>query len=92
MSQFNPTTKTQAAISDAVQAASAAGNPDVRPGHFLVALLEQKDGIARPLLQAVGVDPQLVLTQAEALVKGYPRASGSGMAGQWVPGRAGVTL
>ena len=80
MSQFNPTTKTQAAISDAVQAASAAGNPDVRPGHFLVALLEQKDGIARPLLQAVGVDPQLVLTQAEALVKGYPRASGSGMA------------
>src|SRR5699024_5822967 len=80
MSQFNPTTKTQAALSAAVQAASAAGNPDVRPGHLLVALLEQEDGIARPLLQACGVDPQLVATQAGELVSGYPKASGSGMA------------
>ncbi|MFL0577750.1 ATP-dependent chaperone ClpB [Dietzia sp. 179-F 9C3 NHS] len=80
MSQFNPTTKTQAALSAAVQAASAAGNPDVRPGHLLVALLEQQDGIARPLFQACGVDPQLVLAQAKDLVAGYPKASGSGMA------------
>ena len=80
MSQFNPTTKTQAALSAAVQAASAAGNPDVRPGHLLVALLEQQDGIATPLLQACGVDPQLALTQAKELVGGYPKASGSGLA------------
>src|SRR5690625_3509849 len=80
MSQFNPTTKTQAALSAAVQAASAAGNPDVRPGHILVALLEQQDGIAAPLLTAAGVDPQLVLTQAKELVAGYPKASGSGLA------------
>ena len=80
MSQFNPTTKTQAALSAAVQAASAAGNPDVRPGHLLVALLEQQDGIAGPLLKACGVDPQLALNQATELVGGYPRASGSGMA------------
>ncbi|AWH93162.1 ATP-dependent chaperone ClpB [Dietzia lutea] len=80
MSQFNPTTKTQAALSAAVQSASAAGNPDVRPGHLLVALLEQQGGIATPLLQACGVDPQLALTQAKALVGGYPKASGSGMA------------
>ncbi|UVE96674.1 ATP-dependent chaperone ClpB [Dietzia sp. B32] len=80
MSQFNPTTKTQAALSAAVQAASAAGNPDVRPGHLLVALLEQRDGIAGPLLQACGVDPQLAMTQAKGLVGGYPKASGSGLA------------
>ena len=80
MSQFNPTTKTQAALSAAVQAASAAGNPDVRPGHILVALLEQQDGIATPLLTACGVDPQLALTQAKELVSGYPKASGSGLA------------
>ncbi|MGX1767767.1 ATP-dependent chaperone ClpB [Dietzia sp. NPDC055343] len=80
MSQFNPTTKTQAALSAAVQSASAAGNPDVRPGHLLVALLEQQDGIAGPLLQACGIDPQLALTQAKELVAGYPKASGSGMA------------
>ena len=80
MSQFNPTTKTQAALSAAVQSASAAGNPDVRPGHLLVALLEQQDGIAGPLLQACGVDPQFALAQATDLVNGYPKASGSGMA------------
>src|SRR5699024_1673122 len=80
MSQFNPTTKTQAALSAAVQAASAAGNPDVRPGHLLVTLLGQEYGIARPLLRACGVDPQLVATQAGELVSGYPKASGSGMA------------
>jgi len=80
MSQFNPTTKTQAALSAAVQSASAAGNPDVRPGHLLVTLLEQEDGIAAPLLQACGVDPALVRTRATELVRGYPSASGSGMA------------
>ncbi|AWH96583.1 ATP-dependent chaperone ClpB [Dietzia psychralcaliphila] len=80
MSQFNPTTKTQAALSAAVQSASAAGNPDVRPGHLLVALLEQQDGIATPLLQACGVDPQLALTQAKSLTASYPSASGSGLA------------
>jgi ABC-type transport system involved in cytochrome bd biosynthesis fused ATPase/permease subunit len=36
---FNPTTKTQAALSSALQAASAAGNPEIRPAHLLTALL-----------------------------------------------------
>ena len=57
MDSFNPTTKTQQAISAAVQAASLAGNPDVGPTHLLGALLAQGDGIAAPLLAAVGADP-----------------------------------
>ena len=40
MDSFTPTTKTQQALSAAVQAAAAAGNPDVRPAHILVALLD----------------------------------------------------
>ncbi|MBH0778884.1 Clp protease N-terminal domain-containing protein, partial [Nocardia bovistercoris] len=51
------TTKTQAALTSAVQAASVAGNPEVRPAHLLVALLDQTDGVAGPLLEAVGTDP-----------------------------------
>ena len=31
MDSFNPTTKTQAALTSALQAASAAGNPEIRP-------------------------------------------------------------
>ena len=46
MDSFNPTTKTQAALTAALQAASAAGNPEIRPAHLLMALLTQTDGIA----------------------------------------------
>ena len=38
MDSFNPTTKTQAALTAALQAASAAGNPEIRPAHLLMAL------------------------------------------------------
>ncbi|WP_439030080.1 ATP-dependent chaperone ClpB [Gordonia terrae] len=77
MDSFTPTTKTQQALSSAVQAAASAGNPDVRPAHILVALLDQSDGIASPLLKAVGVDPSSVRAQAQALVDRMPTVSGA---------------
>ncbi|MGB7239667.1 MAG: ATP-dependent chaperone ClpB [Rhodococcus sp. (in: high G+C Gram-positive bacteria)] len=77
MDSFTPTTKTQAALSAALQAASAAGNPDIRPAHLLVALLDQTDGIASPLLKAVGVDPAAVRGEAQTLVDRLPSATGS---------------
>ena len=64
MSSFNPTTKTQEALQQALQTASANGNPDIRPAHLLAAILEQKDGIAAPVLKATGVDPETVLKEA----------------------------
>ena len=54
MDSFNPTTKTQAALTSALQAATAAGNPEIRLANLLIALLTQNDGIAAPLLEAVG--------------------------------------
>jgi ATP-dependent Clp protease ATP-binding subunit ClpB len=45
---FNPTTKTQAALTAALQAASAAGNPEIRPAHLLLALLTQAAAHGRP--------------------------------------------
>ena len=77
---FTPTTKTNEALQAALKSASAAGNPDIRPGHLLVALLEQEDGIAAPLLTAAGVEPKGALTRARELVAGYPTAQGSNMA------------
>ena len=77
---FTPTTKTNEALQAALKSASAAGNPDIRPGHLLVALLEQPDGIAGPLLTAAGVEPTGALARARALVAGYPSAQGSNMA------------
>ncbi|QIS16367.1 ATP-dependent chaperone ClpB [Nocardia arthritidis] len=77
MDSFNPTTKTQAALTAALQAASAAGNPEIRPAHLLVALLDQTDGIAAPLLKAVGVDPATVRREAQDIVDRLPRATGA---------------
>ncbi|GAB0102499.1 ATP-dependent chaperone ClpB [Nocardia sp. JMUB6875] len=77
MDSFNPTTKTQAALTAALQAASAAGNPEIRPAHLLVALLDQTDGIAAPLLKAVAVDPATVRREAQDIVDRLPRASGA---------------
>ena len=39
--------------------------PQVEPAHLLVALLEQTDGTAGPLLQAVGADPLALRRRAE---------------------------
>jgi len=74
---FNPTTKTQAAMTAALQSASSAGNPDIRPAHLLVALLDQTDGIAAPLLKAVGVDPTAVHREAQNLVDRLPKTTGA---------------
>ena len=77
MDSFNPTTKTQAALTAALQAASAAGNPEIRPAHLLMALLTQTDGIAGPLLEAVGVNPATIRNEAQRLVDRLPSSSGA---------------
>ncbi|RZT89109.1 ATP-dependent Clp protease ATP-binding subunit ClpB [Pseudonocardia sediminis] len=77
MDSFNPTTKTQQAISAAVQAATLAGNPDVGPTHLLGALLAQGDGIAAPLLAAVGADADKVRAELTQLGQRLPSAAGS---------------
>ncbi|MDR7302108.1 ATP-dependent chaperone ClpB [Haloactinomyces albus] len=77
MDAFNPTTKTQQAISSAAQAATVAGNPEVVPAHLLGALLAQGDGLTAPLLSAVGADPAQVRSELDQLANALPAASGS---------------
>ncbi|WP_439662255.1 ATP-dependent chaperone ClpB [Lentzea sp. HUAS TT2] len=77
MDAFNPTTKTQQAVSAAVQAATLNGNPDVGSVHLLSALLAQTDGLTAPLLSAVGADPAQVRKELEQLSRALPSASGS---------------
>ncbi|KJK56170.1 ATP-dependent chaperone ClpB [Saccharothrix sp. ST-888] len=71
------TSKTQDALSAAIRQASAAGNPDVKPVHILLALLEQPEGIARPLLEAVGADVAAVTAAARRQLGTLPSAQGS---------------
>ncbi|NIH77926.1 ATP-dependent chaperone ClpB [Amycolatopsis viridis] len=77
MDAFNPTTKTQQAISSAAQAATVAGNPSVTAAHLLGALLAQGDGLAGPLLTAVGADPRQVHKELEPITQALPSATGA---------------
>lgn len=79
MSQ-NLTTKSQEAVSSAVQMASAAGNPQVEPLHLLAALLEQPEGIAISLLAATGAGRGEVGAQVRTALVALPTSSGSSVA------------
>src|SRR5664279_2848489 len=54
------TTKSQEALSQAVRRAAAGGNAQVEPVHLLLALLEQTDGTAVPLLEAAATPDALL--------------------------------
>ena len=78
----NYTTKSQEAISGAMQAAAAAGNPQIEPAHLLVELLSQPDGVAVGLLAAVCPDAaarQAVGASARRILTQLPASSGSSM-------------
>ena len=76
---FKLTTKSQEALSEAVRAAAAAGNPHVEPAHLLLALLGQAEGTTAPLLEAVGADRAALTSRIRGYVERLPRASGSTM-------------
>jgi ATP-dependent Clp protease ATP-binding subunit ClpB len=71
------TTKSQEALSEAVKAAAAAGNPSVDGLHLLAALIEQEGGTAAPLLRAVGADPGDLLARARTELARMPKAAGA---------------
>ena len=71
------TTKAQEAISSALQAAGAAGNPQVEPIHLLEALIEQRDGIALSLLEAVGADVRAIGARTRNALVALPSAQGA---------------
>ncbi len=71
------TTRSQEAISTAISTANSAGHAQVEAVHLLAALLAQPEGIARPLFEAAGVQPQQVISGLEAELKKLPAASGT---------------
>jgi len=71
------TARSQEALSSAIGRATGDGSPLVDPLHLLVALLEQTDGVATSLLDAVGTPADAVRSRAEAAVGRLPHATGA---------------
>ncbi len=70
------TTKAQSLIADAQARAAAAENPEIDPLHLLAAMLEETDGIARPLLKKLNVDAQQLIDLTTSELARLPAASG----------------
>ncbi|MBM9433955.1 ATP-dependent chaperone ClpB [Flaviflexus equikiangi] len=74
------TTKSQEAISAALEMAVRAGNPQLEPIHLLAALLGQGDGVAVAMLNAIGVDRAALSGRAQAALTALPGAQGASVA------------
>jgi ATP-dependent Clp protease ATP-binding subunit ClpB len=74
------TTRSQEALGDAIQQASAAGNPQLEPAHLLSALLQQEGGVANGLLDAVGADRAALGRSVRGMLVNLPSSSGSTVA------------
>jgi ATP-dependent Clp protease ATP-binding subunit ClpB len=75
------TVKSREAISDAQNLAGRMGNPEIRAGHLLAALLEQENGIVPSVLRRMNVSPEQVQGEVARLVDGYSKVMGGSKAG-----------
>lgn len=71
------TLRGQEAIESAVAMAERNQHQQVEPEHVLAALLEQGEGITRPLLGKIGANAQAIQTEVEAAVKRFPQVTGA---------------
>jgi ATP-dependent Clp protease ATP-binding subunit ClpB len=70
------TLRAQEAIQSAIELAERNQNQSVEPEHLLAAMLEQPEGIVRPVLGKLGVNVQVVLNDTQAAIARFPRVEG----------------
>ncbi|HYG11714.1 MAG TPA: ATP-dependent chaperone ClpB [Pyrinomonadaceae bacterium] len=70
------TLRGQEAIQTAIEQAERNQNQQVEPEHLLVAMLEQPEGIVRPLVGKLGANLQVVLNDAQAAISRLPKVQG----------------
>ncbi len=70
------TAKAQEAVARAQQRAAKVGNPQIEPLHLLAALLDEQDGVVRPLLDRIGVNQTQLQQIVDAELGHLPKATG----------------
>src|SRR5207245_10191335 len=71
------TQKMQEALQGAQDLASQANHPDITNEHFLSALLDQSDGITRPLLEKIGANVDQIRERLRSELEGRPTIHGA---------------
>jgi len=70
------TIRGQEAVQEAIGVAEKRENQQVEPEHLLAAMLEQKEGVVRPILGKIGANVQTIATEIEAAIAKFPKVSG----------------
>ena len=70
------TLRAQEAIQSAIELAERNQHQQVEPEHLLVAMLEQPEGIVRPLIGKLGANVAVILNDTQAAVARFPRVQG----------------
>jgi ATP-dependent Clp protease ATP-binding subunit ClpB len=70
------TLRGQEAIQAGIELAERNQNQQVEPEHLLCAMLDQPEGIVRPLLGKLGANVQVIKNDCEAAVARFPRVQG----------------
>ncbi|HZI17585.1 MAG TPA: ATP-dependent chaperone ClpB [Pyrinomonadaceae bacterium] len=70
------TLRGQEAIQSAIEVAERNQNQQVEPEHLLLAMLEQPEGVVRPILGKTGANLQVVLNDLQAAVARFPKVQG----------------
>ncbi len=70
------TIKAQEAVQRSMELAASRGNPQATPVHLLSALVAEREGIVRPLLEKIGVDRGHLERIIEAELSHFPKVSG----------------
>jgi ATP-dependent Clp protease ATP-binding subunit ClpB len=70
------TQKMQEALQSAQDFATQWQSPEIGSEHFLLALLDQAEGVTRPLLEKIGVSADGLRSRLETVLAGRPKVSG----------------
>jgi ATP-dependent Clp protease ATP-binding subunit ClpB len=70
------TLRGQEAIQSAIEVAERNQNQQVEPEHLLLVMLEQAEGVVRPVLGKLGANVQVILNDIQAAVARFPRVQG----------------
>ena len=70
------TIRGQEAVQEAITVAEKGENQQVEPEHLLAAMLEQKEGVVKPILGKIGANAQSVVTEVDAAIAKFPKVSG----------------
>ncbi|MBV09279.1 ATP-dependent chaperone ClpB [Rubinisphaera sp.] len=71
------TVKAQEAVQQAQRLAEERNHQQLQPLHLLMALLEETEGVIKPLLQKIGVNQQQLTSMVDGELKRFPSVSGS---------------